>query len=111
MDNLVEKVGVGTHRTRSSNSNTESISSMISVNSGVHHCSRSRKIASRTSHTQGSISPLEILSWDDKIMSVVRHIDEIHILSVEMTPDTLEEFLTKTSRRVGKSKKVPQKEI
>jgi hypothetical protein len=68
-----------------------------------------------------------MLTWDDKIMSVVGHMHEIHILTVvraepivgylspsqicdacgllrvrnldmEMPPDTLEDFLTKTSR-------------
>ena len=100
---------LGTHRPRSSNSNTASISSMLSVNSGavslivlkrgssiapmhrilrtlssissIHLSSRSRKIAARAARTQGSSSPSEILAWDDKIMSVVGHIDEIHILS------------------------------
>ena len=36
---------------------------------------------------EGSRITLEILTWDDKIMSVVGHIDEIHILdTVRVTP-------------------------
>ena len=81
---------LGTHRPRSSNSNTASISSILSVNSGavslivlkrgssiapmhrilrtlssissIHLFSRSRKIAARAAHTQGSNSPSEILA-------------------------------------------------
>ena len=90
---------LGTHRTRSSNSNTESISNMIWVNSGVvslivlkrgssiapmhrtlrtlssicsiHLCSRSRKIAARAAHTQGSSSPVGDagLGWQDNVRS------------------------------------------
>ena len=48
----------------------------------IHHCSRSHKIAARSARTQDSSRPLEILTWDDKIMSVVGHIIEIHIMSV-----------------------------
>ena len=51
----------------------------------IHHYSRSRKITSRESRTEGSSRPMEMLAWDDKIMSVVGHIDEIHILNVVRT--------------------------
>ncbi len=104
---------LGTHRAISSNSNTESISSILSVNSSVvslivlkggssiapihrilrtlssicsiHLSWRSRKIAARAARTEGSSSPSEMLPWDDKVMSVVGRIDEIHILSVVRT--------------------------
>ena len=48
----------------------------------VHLCSRSRKIAARAARTQGSSSPLKMLAWNDKIMSVVGRMDEMHILTV-----------------------------
>jgi hypothetical protein len=55
------------------------LSSMCSV----HLYSRSRKIVTRSTHTQGSSSPLEMLTWNDEIMSVVGlHKDEIHVLTV-----------------------------
>ena len=68
---------LGTHRVISSNSNTDSISSIDAIHRilrtlcSIHLSSRSRKIAFQAAHTQGSNRPLEILSWDDKVMSVV----------------------------------------
>jgi len=121
----------GTHRAISSNSNTESISSILSVNSGavslivlkrgssiapihrilrtlssicsIHLSWRSRKIAARASRTQGSISPSEMLAWDDKVMSVVGRIDEMHILSAVRAAPSLEVFCLAGEENTAKS--------
>jgi len=99
-------VSLGTHRERSSNSNTKFISIIWSVNSGavfwivwkrgsnmvpmdrilrtlssiVHLSLRSHKIVARVTNTQHFRRVLETVPPETKVMSVIGHIDEIHIL-------------------------------